>query len=64
MTVRGGLRGPQWQRLSQYRALRTILSLNPSLTVIYSGTTAKVLEKQSNGTRKAWMHIWNMDPES
>ena len=30
----------------------------------YSGTTAKVLEKQSDGTRKARMHIWNMDPES
>ena len=30
----------------------------------YSGTTAKVLEKQSEGTRKARMRIWNMDPES
>jgi hypothetical protein len=30
----------------------------------YSGTTAKVLEKQSDGTWKARMHIWNMDPES
>ena len=30
----------------------------------YSGTTAKVLEKQCDGTRKARMHIWNMDPEA
>ena len=30
----------------------------------YSGTTAKVLEKQSDGTWKARMHIWNMDPEA
>jgi uncharacterized protein (TIGR02246 family) len=30
----------------------------------YSGTTAKILQKQSDGTWKAQMHIWNMDPES